>query len=447
MIDSKSQESYLAGKLEMPLANGVLRQRDSPEPMVFKGPALLSQDEAGAMVLRFFAEDVPEGAMMQHMKTAFSHEPGVLVEEASYYDFSGVGPHGETWTSTGLDGEWSFRTSVYLKFRVRNMESVREPSTKVVRGYSSVRASMLGDFEFPWHELTKGDTGSLVDIFEHRAGRYHWKARKVDDSMSLEFIATDEADPEPAFRRLLIALGIVAGKSVVPVLTNIVDRNDVRTSRMHSPRRSRWKAKLLRPVAHDRPNAPGCHQFIQAFLEAPDRGEPGVDTSELIYGLWHRVLRAGEHDVANSALVLCVAIEALLDQSFTSEWDFDTEFAAEVSHAKELLDKGGFKERARRRMAASLENALQPNPKAILRRLMDQGFVGEVHIKAWERLRNKATHGQDLGEIGKLQETLDLHHQCLGLFFRLIFVLIGYRGPYVDYSLRRWPTRVFNAVP
>lgn len=449
MLDSKTQKSFLDGKLEIPLVDCELRQCGSNSPTIYKGPAVLGQDEQGGLILRFFGLEHPQNAMMTSLMSELRYQPGVLIPETDYYDFVGYDPHRNPWHARGLSGDWSFGASVYVKLNVRTIEKTQENITKRKRRSSSVDAYVPGSFDLPWHGLTRSDTGSNVDLFETNQGAFKWKVRNVGDGLRISF-HVENGDVEPHYRRFLIALAMVAGKSVDPTLANIADQEGGFSTQLHTQRRPLWTSKLLRPLPRHGSHvsveeASSAHDFIHAFLTSIDRIHPEpCDLTNHVYGLWHRILRAGEHDVANSSLVLSVAIEALLHGAFKSEVDIDEGFLQEVGHAQAMLTKIDLKDRARARIVASLDGATNPNARDILYRLVKQGFIEQTHVVAWKKLRNAAAHGEDLGNHENLQVNLDLYHRCLGLFYRLIFIVIGYRGAYVDYSTRHWPDTKFG---
>lgn len=449
MLDNKTHKSFLDGKLEIPLVDCELRQRGSDSPAIYKGPAVLGQDEQGGLLLRFFGLDHPKDVMMTSLASGLRYQPGVLVPETDYYDFIGYDPNRNPWRAWALNGDWSFGASVYVKLNVRTIEKTQENIPKRKRRSSAVDAYVPGKFELPWHGVTYSETGSNVDLFEANHGRFKWKIRNVGDGIRIAF-HIENGDIEPHYRRFLIALAMVAGKSVDPTLVNMYEHDGGSSTQLHTQRRPLWASKLLRPLprhgSHVSADDASCaHDFIHAFLTSIDRIHPEPqDLTEPIYGLWHRILRAGEHDVANSSLVLSVAIEALLDEAFKSKVDIDEGFVQEVDHAKAVLVGVELKDRARARITASLNGATNPTPRGILYRLAEQGFIEQNHVVAWKKLRNAAAHGEDFGSQEELQANLDLYHRCLGLFYRLVFIVIGYRGAYVDYSTRHWPEAKFT---
>lgn len=443
MMPNRDYEAFLKGDLELPISECELRQRGVADPQIYRGLGLISQDKHDGLVLRIFVTEHSDDAMMRHMQVTFSSKPGELISDEHYYDFQCLDQSGHLWKASALDPSLSFAKAVSGTAKIRYLTYTADLKPK--RRISIVRAEARGDFEIPWHEVTKSGARTDVDVFASDGIDYSWKVRKAPWGMTIEEFKVHDGSAAPHFRRFLIALGIACGKSVVSVLTQTVDSSGEHTIELHSPRRPRWNAKILRPVPHRRHEAHATHEFIRAFLRGVET--QGEDRTDFIYSLWHRVLRAREHDVANSSLVLTVAIESLLDRCFRGPLDVDAEFLEEISHAKELLDGVGLRERARKRILASLDSAGRARPIDVLWRLQEQGFIGKVHIDAWKKLRNAVAHGEDVDAHENLQKNLDLFHQCVGLFHRLIFILITYRGDYVDYSSSGWPTRRFSPAP
>jgi hypothetical protein len=165
-------------------------------------------------------------------------------------------------------------------------------------------------------------------------------------------------------------------------------------------------------------------------------------------------LRAWENDLENSALVLSVAIEGLIKEAFASEHDVDAEFIDQLDRAKPILEKVELDKRARNCVLASIGNARKPRVGDVLHRLVEQGALHDGHVKAWSALRNTAAHGGTLADDDlALQAYIDRFHICLDLFYRLVFVIIGYRGHHRDYSVvcspaqQEWPIVPFPPVP
>jgi hypothetical protein len=70
--------------------------------------------------------------------------------------------------------------------------------------------------------------------------------------------------------------------------------------------------------------------------------------------------------------------------------------------------------------------------------------ITNIHLAAWNKLRNTGAHGGVLREDeNSLQKHLNQFHTCLELFYRLLFVLVRYHGKFVKYSAVGWPESTF----
>jgi len=99
-------------------------------------------------------------------------------------------------------------------------------------------------------------------------------------------------------------------------------------------------------------------------------------------------------------------------------------------------------EELKARAFGALSNLRQVRAGDKLRALLRRGVISGDQYSAWQRLRNRSSHGFQLlhGNPDEIRELLP-HVQVL--FYRLVFLAIGYRGPFTDYSARGWPTRMF----
>lgn len=164
--------------------------------------------------------------------------------------------------------------------------------------------------------------------------------------------------------------------------------------------------------------------------------------------VWHRTLRTAS-DLDIGPLAIGVNIEAVVMDLFASEVDIDAEFIDAIEKAKDTVQKSGMAERAKQRVLSSLGGAVKPGPKQVLTRLQEQGFTTADEVKAWTSLRNHAAHGGNVDDstYEALQGTVDKYYKCLGLFYRVLFVVIGYRGQHRDFAAPGWPIAWFGSEP
>jgi hypothetical protein len=443
-VDHKDREALLAGTFEMPLADCELRQHGVAEPKVYSGPALLSQRSDKSLVLRLFGQ--PRSQVEGLMTTFAEHAPGKLYPDSSYYDFVGVDHGGVTWKADRMGVSFSFGTnSTFVTASVRQIEG-REPYGKMLAS-STAHAVVPGVFEFPWHVATTTETSISTDRFEGETDLYAWKLRKQTDRLDILFTVKDGPVGED-FYRFLAALSVLCGRAIEPVVITIGERGE-RIRRLKSQRRPNWTAKLVPPVSQLRPDATHAHRFISAYLTGTRQLHPvPVDHLETLHSLWHQTLRTA-NDFEIGGLVLGVNIESMLVDCFLSDVDVDEQFIEDVEKAKEILKKSEMPERARNRAMSSLGSATKPGPRQVLMRIQEQGFIEAAHVDAWRAMRNHAAHGGDVDatEPGAAQGAVDKFYTCLDLFYRLLFVVIGYRGTHHAFAAEGWPLVSFGVSP
>jgi len=442
-MDTKTREDILRGALDLPLFNCELRQRGASAPIIYKGPGFLSQTSDRSLLLRVFSEplSVKDGLMRLVGAQA---GPGMLVPETGYYDFRGDGQDGSVWTAERLSlhlDPGTGGTGTYLSANVPQIE--RAESFGHVLESSSVSTFVPGTFDLPWHLSTTTEESFVIDRFEGKTEGCDWKIRKRQRGLDLNFAVTS-GPIERRYRRLLLALEILSGRAMDTPVADFGQAGQLIT-RVCSPRNARRQKQLSPMMPSTKPYAAHANAFVAGFLTRIDEKHPSEeDHTATVYWLWHRVSKAYESDIENSALVLSVGIESLLDRAFKSEVDQDEEFLSMIEEAETILKKAGLQPRVLGRIESSLASATKPGPKQVLRRLKDQGFIGKAHVLAWEKLRNKAAHGKGVDGTDDVQILLEQYHHCIGLFYCLIFVLTGYRGVYSDLTRQNWPDTVFG---
>ena len=424
------------------MSSCTLRQCGMDSSIVYEGPGLLTQDMDKSIRLRVFAATVD---FSETFKREFSRDltPGVLVPDSHYYDFEGRDLFGTIWRANRLSIDTDFGSGTYVRARPRALEKTEarlKPAEQPL-----VTAFLPGKIELPWHAVTqKGELGWSVDQFERKAGHVEWRIAKTDQGAWLTFKCED-SPVEPLFEKFLRGLSILTGQWLKPICLSIYE-GDQQTTRMLNRLHEPDTEKLLAPIGTQREFAEDAHQFLERFMEkAEEEKKKGEDPCDIAHLYWHRILRARESDIENSSLVLSVAVEGLVKKTLRSEKDVDSEFVKQAEDAERILENLTLGPRALSAISSSLGNAKQPRVQGTLRRLATAGVISEAHLKAWGKLRNAAAHGNVLDDDDKtLQEHLNRFHVCLDLYYKLVFLLIGYEGRHTDYGMKGWPIRTFQ---
>lgn len=426
----------------MPMSDCVLQQCGEKSSIIYKGPGLITQEQGKTICLRVFAAplDISEAITREFNRDL---TPGQIVPDSQYYDFEGKDAYGTIWRASRISIKTDFGSGTYVRARPWVLEKTEVRSKAATRPV--VAAFLPGKIELPWHAVTeKGELGWSVDRFERNAGGFEWLICTRDEGTWLTF-KCDCSPVEPFFEAFIRGLSILAGRWLKPICLAIYEGNR-QTTKVFNRLQETDAGKLLTPIRADRDFAEDAHLFLERFM-AKAMAEKGEEKGacDFIHRYWHRILRARESDIENSSLVLSVAIEGLIKNTLLSERDVDPEFVKQAEEAKPILQKAGLGSRALNCVLSSLGNAKHPRVQDTLRRLTNNGIASSTHLDAWKGLRNAAAHGSVLedDEIA-LQEHLDRFHVCLDLYYRLVFLSIGYDGKHTDYGTIGWPTQTFR---
>jgi len=411
--------------------------------IIYKGPGLFMQEVDKSIRLRVFAAPVePSDAFHREFDQHLT--PGVLVPDSHYFDFEGKDPYGTVWSANSISIDTDFGSGTYVRAQPRFFEKKEERLKPAERPV--VVAFIPKKIDLPWHVVTKtGDGGISVDRFEGNSGRFEWRIKRMDDGAWLSFECAG-SPVEPYFEAFLRGLSILTGTRLNPICRSIYEGNRQTTrilNRLHEPDAQ----KLLAPMSMQRDFAGDAHLFLARFVEAAANATELRDApSNLAHRYWHRILRARESDIENSSLVLSVAVEGLIMKTLVSRVNVDEDFVKQAIDAKPLVEKAGLGPRALNCVLKRLDSAAKPRVQDALRQLASGGVISDEHLKAWEKLRHAGAHGGVLEDDDRaLQKHLDRFHVCLDLYYRLVFLLIGYTGKHTDYQSRGWPTGHFRS--
>jgi hypothetical protein len=135
--------------------------------------------------------------------------------------------------------------------------------------------------------------------------------------------------------------------------------------------------------------------------------------------------------ISTYALTLTTAIELLVKRYFTKyAKEISSDEVAETQGKIENLD---INIPLKNRIIGLLESIVgQIRAKDILIELCNNDIICREEYKAWSKLRNATTHGDNMNK--SIQEFYDLCSYNLLLFYKLVFFIINYNGLFTDYS-------------
>jgi hypothetical protein len=434
----------MALTFELSLPQCELRQCGASEPRVYSGPGFVRQAANGTLIFRMFAsEHAGQGERLTRL-FGDDHTPGVLIPTTSFFDLIAIDQNGDTWKAYQLHIEETFGISTEIRADFSQLEKSSNLSFPVT---ASTQIWFIPEaFELPWHVQTKSEKGIRTDRFEFEDNEFAWTVHKADNGRVVR-LTTKKTEMESHSRRFLHALGMLSGHILEPLISQLFEHSGHTTHIDCSP--SRKPVRVPGPLTSSLHMHRDAHVFLLCCLRKANQPYPGpaVDQLLVLYRFWYRIAKARSNDIENSSLVLSVAIEGVIKELFHGEQDTDSAFVDALLASKPSIEALEINQRVRDSMLKSLENSAFPKPKDTMQRLKEQGALHQDHIKAWKALRNTGAHGALLqDENGEFQKHLNRYFCCLDLFYRLVFVSLGYRGRFVDRSVSGWPDSDFPAA-
>lgn len=102
------------------------------------------------------------------------------------------------------------------------------------------------------------------------------------------------------------------------------------------------------------------------------------------------------------------------------------------------------------RVQGCLSGLDKVRPADRLNWLVKLGITEQRLVRTWRTLRNSSVHPVDAGDMdlasASFQNKIDEIHSVVTLMYQIVFYLIGYEGPYTDYSQRGYATKDFHGA-
>ncbi len=142
---------------------------------------------------------------------------------------------------------------------------------------------------------------------------------------------------------------------------------------------------------------------------------------------------------------LSVALEGVVKVGFPTIAHPDARLLAQIEAASKLIAESSLDESFKKRVAGSFGAMESPRPKDKLLAFVNGGIIRPELVKAWTGMRNSAVHASGLGPV-EIKLVYKQYQTALTLLNELVMLLIGYRGPYTDYSVVGWPQREWTGT-
>ncbi|MBI3125797.1 MAG: hypothetical protein HYZ10_15480 [Ignavibacteriales bacterium] len=157
----------------------------------------------------------------------------------------------------------------------------------------------------------------------------------------------------------------------------------------------------------------------------------------------HNLIQASSISLESQSLAITTFIESIIANEFAPYVKSIKKYASEITQLEQHLIDENYSTEFKNRINGFLPSLNNPNINNVLKELANKKLINNNHIESWKKLRHPIAHGKNI-EFKHFQKYLTLCYKCQSLLNLLIFLLIGYKGTYSDFSRYGFHTTIFN---
>lgn len=259
------------------------------------------------------------------------------------------------------------------------------------------------------HETTKHLRERVVEAFELVQGRPIYWSVSVEHQSSIIKTEVKSGEHTP---------DILRHQPPLQPLFGIAEEKDGRSRLTTKYHRRLFYSFLRHTLEHDGPIHPLAIDLRAVYEASRDRF------------------------IEPQALTLVVVIESLLAREFPEMGRPSALVQRYVKQARDCIRSLKLPSDVENRLVSAVSLPLGNSATSRLRALVEKSIVCDHQRKAWTDLRNYLTHAYQSSEMSE-ERKRNLMSINQVLLTRLVFQVIGYKGPYTNYAKLGWPQSVF----
>jgi hypothetical protein len=438
MSIEESIEAFKNNRLEIDCVDMTLRQVNEDNPIVYRGKGTIRQTVDGKVSFKLFVNRTENNDKFVDLKRFFAAKSGEILPEDNYYSLSATAFDRTVWGAG--------RLLIHAAWPVDGEPIVTGDLSTVSTEWEMSEPSHY----LRLHFLEAADIPCVVDTYKFSAGACDFEVRSEHYEFTIE--ATSKQALDAYFQtRIQEALRFLLAKSVT---WRIMLRQDGLKRRLElastTPRAA--KTRLDPPIgAPSHSHIEDSWRLFSNYLTYVIKNSRRFDWHVCSYHL-HNACEASANSLDAWAVGLSVAVEGIASLIQVEKSNDELEELAKLQeyvlkHINLHESYGKYSSRLKGLLNMMMNVRVQDR----LRRLEEQGYVGEGAIDAWSSLRNRHVH-PDESELRSmepeyLQRLFDRINKVTVLMYNVVFALIDYEGTYTDYGSRNYPTRNFPLAP
>lgn len=445
IFNKETIDKLISNSFEIDCIDICLTQKTDKNPIIYKGPGTIYQDEHGVLQLKLYSKI---NELTQEFSRLLKYfPPGKFIAEDNYFTLNAIDMNGNEWRADNIwiSTSGSIPTSsLVVKSKLEKVEAIKQIDTRPNTEQNYLFIIVPGQYKIPCNQsdnLPNGGWRRNRAVF--LVNKIDFELRQLDNYLIIKANAKPENLDKDTYIKLIEALSIITGRIVRPVVINNIQKG-LDTLEIKSVDDSFANYESPCPFKHSTPaNFESFTCFVEKYLINID--DPFSD----LFGFWHKINRAWQAGIENASLSLGVAIEGIVKTYFREQGLPDDEIIKQAKIAKRILEclkSIGLGQRIIKRLLGSIEGLLNnTSPKSVLSKIAQDGLLHKDMPNAWGKLRNKAAHPDKTNQDRSAkQKDIDRFYTCIALFYHLLFIIIEYEGSYTDFSESGWPEKKFQ---
>ena len=416
MFNQKKIDSIAEREATIECFNITLTQNTPNAPLIFNGPGCLFFDENKTLKVKIYSTST-KSESIEMMSFFWNNQTGIVPEER-YFTLEAEDTSGKTWKSTRVLAERgvdTYPSGTVLELTLNNARSLSQLKHPVAGG--SALITVNGNYRLPFNESIDNGKGSK-ELAKLSLSQGTKTVVIVQNGNKLDINIVDSKDPVELDSLFYLLEGISIAIGQLLEASFIISRNGIAYEAYIQGEATENTYTLAEPIVEIFPRREtGLDNFLQMYMKARPKG-----LNHLAY-YWYRLKDISQANTEAAALVLCVNIEGMVKNYFSTSIDLDEKTLKEISDTREFIKTSGTN--IPKTGADAILNFLgglkTKTVSAILSDMSVSGEVDKAHVKSWKDLRHTLAHADNaVISAGNFEKFVFDLQNCLALFGKLI---------------------------
>jgi hypothetical protein len=415
---------------------------------IHEGSGFIGQNQDGSFSLKMYTKE--ELSFEDNLLYHEDSMPGEIIEEKHYYQLFTKDISGREWKSKWILPDihaGSVNNGNVISAKISEISCSSSISNENDIHHASIY--FPGEIEVPFNKLTQEEKivdgekrafSSSFNVAKFDSCDFKFEIKKEIDWLKFDAYSITQEINDTHIMRFVESLQFVLARTLSWSIAELID-GKIKKIKIKSCQRNSEQLRIGSPVYMDGPFSHAWSLFdkyLKHVINYKDK-----DSWHPISSWVHAVIESGSVSLNTESLVLSVAIEGLLKEEFKHLRSDSSELETQIREVKSIIHKSALNPLFKERLYGSFDAMSQTRAKDLLHILKEKNLINSRFIAEYGKLRNPSTHG-DYSNMVNLQEYIDRCACILMLFYHLIFLSIGYKGKYIDYSMRGFPVKEFN---